>query len=182
MTLIQSEKERFEILQVVTEKSEQTQKEMKEKIKENKIKVEPIPSVEFGTTVKIMKKGTLVKFKPLASLHKKYFSKFVRPPITEKVQMYHLLKYPEWYLIKMLESDGKRKKRKAVMEELIVKVFTKYDSKKPSKVKPKTALQKVKDETAKYKLELRKEKEALIQKVAEPIENVTEEPTENEKE
>lgn len=160
MTLMKNEEERLEKLMNLEEnQTEENKKESfskrleelinleKKQIKENQTKEkekekEKLPDVNFDSKAKIMKNGKCVTFKPLEHLHKKYYSKCIRPPIEEKVQMYHLLGFPKWYLMNMLSSDEILKKRKKMLEQLIEDVFSKYDGKKPSKTKPKTIFKK----------------------------------------
>ena len=140
MTLLENEKKRLEELRVLDEKNKL--KEL-QKEQEKGPEKEPFPVVDFNTIVEIKKGGKTLKVKPLAVLHKKYFSKGIRPPIDEKVRMYHLLGFPEWYLVKMIEGDEKAKEKKKMLEKLLVDVFAKYDSKKTSKPKPKSLIKKI---------------------------------------
>ncbi|MDA9847151.1 hypothetical protein N9C10_04405 [Flavobacteriaceae bacterium] len=109
-----------------------------------------LPKVEMDRVhveLKVQKKSKNVKVKlttPLMDLREKYYKNLKRPPIVEKIRVYHKLGYPDWYLEKMLESQQKQVQKKPEMETWFRSVFDKYDAKKPSKAKPKTMLQKLK--------------------------------------
>jgi len=124
LILMENEKVRLEKLKEVLNK---------EPVKNND--KEELPNVSFNSIVELKK--------PLATLHKKYYSNGICPPLEIKIYAYNLLCFPEWYLLKMVESYKNKKKIKRDMEKLIVDVFTKYDKKKPSKSKPKSKLQKI---------------------------------------
>lgn len=143
MDFLNREEDRLEILKKLNEEKLEKEKTKQEKEKEKEKKKEHIPIVNFNSSVKIVRNGKTMKLKPFVYLHAKYYSKNIRPSIEEKVKMYHLLGYPEHFLMKMLSSDEKLRERKKVVEELFVKVFSKYEGKKPSKSKPKSFIQKL---------------------------------------
>jgi len=138
-------------------KTEERIEKMRELEKIHKI-VEPInvpsrisllPTVDVThvyVDLKVQKKSKNVKVKlttPLLDLYDKYYKNLKRPPIGEKIRAYSKIGYPDWYLEKIIESYKKQLQQKTEMEKLIKTVFDKYDAKKPSKAKPKTALQKL---------------------------------------
>lgn len=174
MTLLENEKKRLEELRVLDEKIKLKEEQEKGPEKES------LPVVDFDTIVEIKKGEKTLKVKPLAVLHKKYFSKGIRPPIDEKVRMYHLLGFPEWYLIKMIEGNEKAKEKKKILEKLIVDVFAKYDGKKTSKAKPKSLIKKMLPARPKPKANPKTKKEEEPDEPEE--EDEPEEPEEDEEE
>jgi hypothetical protein len=155
MILIENEKKRLEELRILDEKIKMEEEEKLQKEKE--LEKEPLPDVNFDTIVEIKKGGKTSKVKPIAVLHKKYFSKGIRPPIAEKVRMYHLLGFPEWYLVKMIEGDEKANEKKKILEKILIDVFAKYDGKKTSKPKPKSLIKKMLPSRPKPKAKPKKE-------------------------
>lgn len=104
-----------------------------------KVEKEPLPNVSFDSSVVVKKK----KVQPFVELHKKYYSKNIRPPIKDKIIAYHRLGYPNWFLEKVLESHNKQQAKKPEIEKFINSVFSKYDGKKTSKPVTRSLLQEI---------------------------------------
>ena len=108
---------------------------------------QPVPAIAdlyYAKAVTVVKKKkAVVAAVPIESMYLNYHSKGRVCPIDIKVRAYASLGYPMWYLARMLTAREKNIARMAANAPFLNEVFDKYMKSKPTKSKPKTAMQKM---------------------------------------